>query len=62
MHAGPGFRMLSEIERADADVIAGFAEFETPEISDLMNRLYTMRGEFSNDWVDRALEQSGLAP
>jgi regulator of RNase E activity RraA len=42
MHPGPGFRVRAEIERTDAGIIAGFAEFETPEISDLMNRLYTM--------------------
>jgi regulator of RNase E activity RraA len=42
MHPGPGFRMRRDIERATPDVIAGFAAFETPEISDLMNRLYTM--------------------
>lgn len=42
MHPGPGFRMRRDIERAAPDVIAGFAAFETPEISDLMNRLYTM--------------------
>src|SRR5882724_6929807 len=48
MHPGPGFRMRAEIERADADVIAGFAEFETPEISDLMNRLYTMNSAIRN--------------
>ena len=48
MHPGPGFRIRSEIERADADVVAGFAEFETPEISDLMNRLYTMSSAIRN--------------
>jgi regulator of RNase E activity RraA len=48
MHPGPGFRMLSEIERGDPEVIAGFAEFETPEISDLMNRLYTMNSAVRN--------------
>lgn len=48
MHAGPGFRMLSEIERVAPEVIAGFAEFETPEISDLMNRLYTMNSSVRN--------------
>ena len=42
MHPGPGLRMRRDIERPDPDVIAGFAAFETPEISDLMNRLYTM--------------------
>jgi regulator of RNase E activity RraA len=42
MHAGPGFRMRTEIERAPRDVVDGLREFETPAISDLMNRLYSM--------------------
>lgn len=42
MHAGPGFRLCHEIGRPDPDLVAGFAEFPTPSISDLMNRLYTM--------------------
>ena len=42
MHAGPGFRLKRDFERPDPDTIAGFAEFDTPSISDLMNRLYTM--------------------
>ncbi len=42
MHVGPGFRVRSQIERPDAGVVAGLGEFDTPAISDLMNRLYTM--------------------
>jgi regulator of RNase E activity RraA len=42
MHPGPGFRVRTEIERPDPAVIQGFGRFETPAISDLMNRLYTM--------------------
>jgi regulator of RNase E activity RraA len=42
MHPGPGFRIRIEIERASADTIAALGRFETPAISDLMNRLYTM--------------------
>jgi regulator of RNase E activity RraA len=42
MHPGPGFRIRLEIERTDAELVAGFAEFDTPAISDAMNRLYTM--------------------
>lgn len=42
MHPGPGFRLRHEIERPDSNLIAGFADFDTPAISDLMNRLYTM--------------------
>jgi regulator of RNase E activity RraA len=48
MHPGPGFRMLSEIERVDPAITAGFAEFETPEVSDLMNRLYTLNSAVRN--------------
>jgi RraA family protein len=42
MHPGPGFRIAYEIERVEAEVVEGFREFETPDMSDLMNRLYTM--------------------
>lgn len=42
MHPGPGFRLRSEWERPPRAVIDGFREFETPAISDQMNRLYTM--------------------
>ena len=42
MHPGPGFRLRSEWERPPRAVIDGFKEFETPAISDQMNRLYTM--------------------
>ncbi|MCW2970391.1 MAG: Dimethylmenaquinone methyltransferase [Solirubrobacterales bacterium] len=42
MHVGPGFRLQREFSRPDPALIAGFAEFDTPTISDLMNRLYTM--------------------
>ena len=42
MHPGPGFRVRHEIQRPHPDTIAGFREFDTPAVSDLMNRLYTM--------------------
>lgn len=45
MHPGPGFRIRSDIERPERSVIDGFASFETPAISDLMNRLSTMHWE-----------------
>jgi RraA family protein len=45
MHAGPGFRIRSEVERVDPSIVDGFAPFETPAVSDLMNRLYTMAWE-----------------
>ena len=42
MHPGPGFRMRLEIERPDPAAVEALGRFETPAISDLMNRLYTM--------------------
>ena len=48
MHPGPGFRILEDFERPDPQTVAGFAAFETPAISDLMNRLYTMATAISN--------------
>jgi regulator of RNase E activity RraA len=42
LHAGPGFRMRETFERPDPGVIGALSEFDTPSISDLMNRLYTM--------------------
>lgn len=42
VHPGPGFRVRVECERAEPDVVAALGRFETPDISDLMNRLYTM--------------------
>ena len=44
MHVGPGFRIRSDVTRPDRATIEAFAAFETPDISDLMNRMYTMRG------------------
>src|SRR5205823_357232 len=42
MYPGPGFRIRSDVLRPDPDVVAGFGAFDTPAISDRMNRLYTM--------------------
>jgi len=43
MHPGPGFRIRKDIERPDPEVVAAFHAFDTPAISDMMNRLYTMK-------------------
>jgi regulator of RNase E activity RraA len=42
MHPGPGFRIRFEIDRPDPELVARFASFEIADISDLMNRLYTL--------------------
>ena len=42
MNPGPGFRVRGEIERPERSVVETLGTFDTPAISDLMNRLYTM--------------------
>lgn len=48
MHPGPGFRVRTDVTRVAPEVVEGFREFETPDVSDLMNRLYTMTSAISN--------------
>lgn len=55
MHPGPGFRIRRRIERPPLDLIKQFSEFETPDISDLMNRLYTMSSIIMNRVNDQAI-------
>ncbi len=45
MHPGPGFRVRAKIERPPAELVKAFGEFDTPAVSDLMNRLYTMESD-----------------
>jgi regulator of RNase E activity RraA len=52
LHPGPGFRIRTDIERPDPESVAGFADFDTPAISDLMNRLYTMAPGIRNLTAD----------
>src|SRR6266550_2677115 len=42
MFPGPGFRIRAERDRLDPDLMRKFAEFPTPDISDLLNRLYAV--------------------
>ena len=48
MHPGPGFRFRRGHSRPDRDLVDAFGDFDTPAISDLMNRLYTMTSEIQN--------------
>lgn len=45
MHPGPGLQIRRRFPRPAADSIAALGAFATPQISDLMNRLYTMASE-----------------
>jgi len=42
MFPGPGFRIRSSVKRPDPELVGSFGAFDTPAISDRMNRLYTM--------------------
>lgn len=42
MFPGPGFRVNTEFHRLDSDFMVQFAEFDTPDISDLLNRMYAV--------------------
>lgn len=48
MHPGPGFRIRREIERPRPETIEALSLFDTPAISDLMNRLYAMVSPIRN--------------
>lgn len=42
IYPGPGFRIKKEIDRLPQQLIESFLEFSTPDISDMLNRMYTM--------------------
>lgn len=42
MHPGPGFRVRMDFPRLDPELIREFRNHATPDISDLLNRLYAM--------------------
>ena len=48
MTPGAGFRIRLNIERPPASLTAMFRDFETPDISDILNRMYTMAPEIRN--------------
>jgi RraA family protein len=48
MNPGPGFRIRKNGATTPREIINGLGEFTTPDISDIMNRLYTMTPEICN--------------
>ena len=42
MNPGPGFRIRTSFERLDPDLVRRFADFDSPDISDQLNRLYAL--------------------
>ncbi len=53
MHLGPGFRIRKDIERPNPATVAALGSFDTPQISDLMNRLYALAPTIRNLTDDR---------
>lgn len=45
IHPGPGFRIRLDFPRLPRDVVEAFTEFNTTDISDLLNRLYALDSE-----------------
>lgn len=42
MNPGPGFRIRLDIRRPPRELIDQFRQFDTPDISDMLNRMYAM--------------------
>ena len=42
VHPGPGFRVRMDVDRLDQHTVEQFKGFPTPDISDLLNRLYAV--------------------
>ncbi len=45
LNPGPGFRISREFPRLDVQLVQELIQFETPDISDLLNRLYAIDPE-----------------
>lgn len=55
MTPGPGFRVRTEIERPSPALIDVYREYETADISDMLNRMYTMSADIHNLVNDKPL-------
>lgn len=55
MTPGPGFRVRREFSRPSPELIEKFRAFDVPDVSDLLNRIYTMTGEIKNLVNDQPL-------
>lgn len=42
LHPGPGFRVRMDFARPDPELVRGLGLFPTPDISDMLNRLYAV--------------------
>tara|TARA_B100001057_G_scaffold154058_1_gene154254 strand:+ start:316 stop:1107 length:792 start_codon:yes stop_codon:yes gene_type:complete len=59
MTPGPGFMIRTDFPRLPQEIVEGFREFETADVSDVLNRLYAMNGAIRNQTNDK--EMLGIA-
>ncbi len=55
MRPGPGFRVARKHKRVAAGLVAKLSQFETPDISDALNRMFTMDPAIRNVVNDKPL-------
>ncbi len=55
MTPGAGFRIRRNIDRPPMPTVNMFRDFETPDISDILNRMYTMASDIRNLVNDKPL-------
>ncbi len=48
MYPGPGYRVKKTFSRPAPEIVEQYRLFETPDISDMLNRLYTMSSVIQN--------------
>ena len=48
MVPGPGFRVRMNFERPSKELVDQYRQFDTPDISDMLNRMFTMSADIHN--------------
>lgn len=48
MNPGPGFRIRLDFKRPSKEIIEEYSKFESPDISDMLNRMYAMHSGIRN--------------
>jgi hypothetical protein len=60
MTPGPGYMIRTEFPRLSHEFIEQFREFETADVSDVLNRLYAMNGAIRNQIERQGTARYGL--
>ena len=55
IHPGPGFRIKNGVQRPSREILEKFGQYSTPDVSDLLNRLYAMDGGIRNVVNDQSV-------